>query len=221
MKHIHRAFFSVPVAAALLACGCAGDEGPVLEVGSRSHDAAPENETYLVPDVELAQTGLPAEHRAPKERSDPGLASKNEESWPPEIVVGVSDTLVSPGQFVQLAARATPDVTEMALWDGLGEKEPFHYDSNERLWKATYRAPLESRWERIGLSVTAKNAGERWRRVWVFVRLGSESPRVEPSAPEAAPDPEPARIGEANEGPDRPPLEVQPPDAPESVRDGR
>jgi len=95
-------------------------------------------------------------------------------SLPPEVTVSVGDTLVIPGSAIEIDARASVDATELSLWDGVSKRQPFTYDEQGKVWRAFYRVPLKSQ-ERLGLSVTAKNEAGRWRRVWVFLRVGSES----------------------------------------------
>ena len=51
------------------------------------------------------------------------------------------------------------------LWDGIHDRQAFAYDSTNSLWRATYRVPLKPSFERVGLSVTAQNESNRWRRV--------------------------------------------------------
>lgn len=89
----------------------------------------------------------------------------------PDVVVTVVDTLVAPGEIVELTAEATTDVVEMAFSDGLGPPEPFVYDSTATIWRASYRVPLRPSTDNVGLSVTAKTEAKRWRRVWIFLRI--------------------------------------------------
>jgi hypothetical protein len=108
----------------------------------------------------------------------PTQASRNQitsaDSLPPEVTASVGDTLVIPGSAIEIDAQASVDATELSLWDGLGKRQPFSYDAQGKVWRAFYRVPLKSQ-ERLGLSVSAKNEAGRWRRVWVFLHIGSES----------------------------------------------
>jgi hypothetical protein len=108
-------------------------------------------------------------------------------SAPPDVIASVSDTVVSAGQPVEVTVEATPDVTEMALADGLGDAIPMVRDSNGLTWRANFRVPLRPRSERLGLSVTAKNQDHRWRRVWLFLEVESARP-AEPTAVETPVD---------------------------------
>ena len=100
-------------------------------------------------------------------------------SAPPDVVVSVSDTLVTAGQPVEVVVEATPDVTEMALSDGLGDAIQMVRDTSGLAWRVNYRVPLRPRSDRVGLSVTAKNQDHRWRRVWLFLEVGDGRPRAE------------------------------------------
>ena len=51
-------------------------------------------------------------------------------------------------------------------------------DAATGTWRTYYRAPMRAV-ERLGLAVIAKNGVQRWRRVWVFVRVERE-PTTEP-----------------------------------------
>src|SRR5437667_442559 len=110
-------------------------------------------------------------------RPPPGGPSAGEapathpDSMPPDLAVSVGDTLVTPGETVELTARGTPDVVEVTLWDGVHERLAFARDAEGNTWRVQYRVPLRLKSERLGLSVTAKNEAGRWRRVWLFLKL--------------------------------------------------
>lgn len=90
---------------------------------------------------------------------------------PPEIVVNVTDSLVVPGSVVEITAEGSSDVTEIVLSDGRGQSRPFVFDASANVWRASYRVPLRSPTERLGLSATATNGGSRWKRVWIFLNV--------------------------------------------------
>ncbi len=92
----------------------------------------------------------------------------------PDVSVELADTLVTAGETIELVAHASEDVAEIELRDGLRDQHPFVYDTIAKVWRTSYRVPLRTPWERLGLSVTAKNGEHRWRRVWVFLRIESE-----------------------------------------------
>jgi hypothetical protein len=103
-----------------------------------------------------------------------GIAAASADALPPDVAVTVADTLVFPGSSVELTAEGSPDVVGVTLADGLGRKSPFVYEAATDTWKVFYRVPMKSRTERIALSVTATNAPQRWRRVWVFLSVQHE-----------------------------------------------
>ena len=111
-----------------------------------------------------------------------------QQGLPPDLSVSVPDTSVGPGQAVEFSVEATGDVTQIAVSDGSGDPLPMVLDEETGEWKVQYRVPLKPRHERIGLSVTARNDANRWRRVWVFLHVtpdeaasaeADESPKVE------------------------------------------
>jgi hypothetical protein len=105
------------------------------------------------------------------------------ETLAPDVVVSAADTLVTPGQPLEIAARGTSDIVTLVLWDGINDKQAFTYDTATKLWRIDYRVPLQPGAQRIGLSVTARNAANRWRRVWLFLNV---QPPAEEEAPASA-----------------------------------
>ncbi len=149
------------VALGIMGCGQnAADRAPVAskaqtEVGSTSPPAV---------------AAVPAAQEAPASgtlMSGGGAA----EGLPPEIAVSLADTLVVPGQPVEIEVEGTPDVSQIALSDGRGDPMPFVRDSTGNAWRVGYRVPLRPREDRLGLSVTARNESNRWRRVWIFLHV--------------------------------------------------
>lgn len=101
----------------------------------------------------------------------PLVSGTEEESLPPDLEIAPVDTLVSPGEPIEIVVRSTSDVTRVALYDGSGEKQALVREPGGDLWRVTYRVPLRPRHERWGLSVTATTEARRWRRVWVFLSV--------------------------------------------------
>jgi hypothetical protein len=97
--------------------------------------------------------------------------SNAEEGLPPDVAAAAPDTLTVPGSVVVITALGSADVTSVTLNDGAGEKTPFTYDSESNLWRVSYRVPVRVTADRIGLSVTASTDANRWKRVWVFLKL--------------------------------------------------
>ena len=116
----------------------------------------------------------------------PAIATEGErapsaDSLPPEVTASVIDTLVTPGSAIEITAQTSADATDLFLWDGVGKRQPFSYDEAGKVWHAFYRVPLRPT-DRLGLSVTAKNDGGRWRRVWLFLRVARGSSVTEPDS---------------------------------------
>ncbi len=100
-------------------------------------------------------------------------AKDTDASLPPEIALGEIDTLVTPGQAVHVTVYGTPDIVDLSLSDGRNDHQALVHDAQHDTWSVDYRVPLRSKSDRIGLAVTAKNATNRWRRVWVFLKIGT------------------------------------------------
>jgi len=80
---------------------------------------------------------------------------------------------------VEITALGSEDVTEVALSDGLGKRQPFTFDSTAKSWHTYYRVPMKIRGDRFGLAVTAKNGANRWRRVWTFLEVRADEVQVD------------------------------------------
>ena len=168
-------FALIPIAAAVLLSGCGG-QGTESKRGDADAQVAvvlpSENATVALPEAPVAQGDS---------RMDTQPAIQGE-SLPPDLSVTVSDTLVSPGESVEITAEGTSDVGEIVLWDGIHDRQALTYDSMAKVWRTNYRVPLRPSSERFGLSVTAKNEANRWRRVWVFLSVQREEPTVQPDS---------------------------------------
>jgi hypothetical protein len=123
-----------------------------------------------------------ANDRAATETSNlEGSAASQAVSEPPDVVASIADSIAAPGSVVTVTATASSDVVTMTLADGLGKPKALTYDAGANLWKTTYRVPLKESSARLGFSITAANAHQQWRRVWVF-------PKSERARSESAPD---------------------------------
>lgn len=147
------------VACIVLLTGCGRDVGVAksTETASEARSTAP------------AEGAQPAASPAVAVKAP--VAAGSEESLPPDLEVAPVDTLVSPGEPVEIVVRSTSDVARVALYDGSGERQALVRDPGGDLWRVTYRVPLRPHHERWGLSITAKTEANRWRRVWVFLRV--------------------------------------------------
>ena len=102
---------------------------------------------------------------------------------PPEVLATASTDYVAPGQIIEITAQGTPDVVEVILKDGRGKTQPLVYDEAGANWRGRYRVPLRPATERLGLSVTAKNAQNLQHRVWVFLQV--QGAATETAAPDS------------------------------------
>ena len=163
------------IAALVLAgCGKSQDVGAVAGSASGAGDYASQSveSSSPVPLADGAASGPGGERSAVPA-----------DSIAPDLVVSTSDTLGLPGRSVDLTARTSADVVGVTLWDGLGQKQAFVYDSTADLWRTSFRVPLAASRERLGLAVTAGNHAGKWRRVWVFLKTTPEAPRAEVTPP--------------------------------------
>jgi hypothetical protein len=165
------------IAVVSLAAGCAKHEDEQVAAGAGADQAVvvAQSTTPLGAAHGTGQTGTAG---APGE----GLATSSADSLPPDVAVTVADTLVYPGGSVEITAAASSDVVGVTLWDGVGRKQPFVYDEETDTWKVFYRVPMKASTDRVALSVTARNAPQRWRRVWLFLNVQHEAAAVQPDS---------------------------------------
>ena len=98
-----------------------------------------------------------------------GLAK--EDSLPPDVTASAPDSSIAPGTIIEITAEASTDATSLILMDRLGHKYPFNYDTEAKAWRVQYRVPLKTEVDRLGLSVTATSGANRFKRVWVFLKI--------------------------------------------------
>lgn len=158
-----------PVAAAVLIAGCGQHKSDQAAVQASSDQSVA---TGQAPTAAVAVTNpTPEVTDAGSQATSPNAA------LPPEIDASAGQDMVRPGEIVEITAEGSADVVRMTLQDRLGQKEPMVFDSTDKIWHGSYRVPLKSV-ERIALSVTAENAANHWRRVWVFVKTQADSANV-------------------------------------------
>ena len=191
-------FWAASFAIVLMAVGCGREE-------NHASAGAASGTSKGVTRVAASQTGGPREEavggialtsatpQAPAEEtvtgecadgessSSEGHAASQAASEPPDVVASIADSLVAPGGVVTVIATGSPDVVSMTLADGIGREKALTYDSGANVWRTTYRVPLKASSERIGFSITARNAQQQWRRVWLF----PTAPRAEAAADSA------------------------------------
>lgn len=157
-----------------------------------------ERSTSVSAGSDAAQGTQPAEHEAAYatyQHDEPGDSeatspeptglvpmARSGDPAAPDLDVTTSDTLVYRRDLVDVTARSTHDAVEVVLWDGLGDRQALVYDASASVWRGRYRVPLKTPSDRLGLSVTAKNAEQRWHRVWVFLSIRDERPTPEAGA---------------------------------------
>jgi hypothetical protein len=162
------------LAAGFLAFGC----------GQQSNDrvsSAPQPATAVAAQAQPGAT-LPASTtgsgNGTREPNSEALAAASTDSLSPDVAASVSDTPVVPGTAIEITAEGSPDVVAVTLGDDSGSKQAFAYDSSADLWRAAYRVPVKIKNDRPALSVTARNASGRWRRVYVFLEVAGNQAQV-------------------------------------------
>ena len=53
------------------------------------------------------------------------------------------------------------------------------YDESANLWRGLYRIPMRTNSDRFGISVTATNGADHWRRVWLFLTVSPQTAAVD------------------------------------------
>ncbi len=157
-------------AVALLALGC----GEQKEKAAVEISAAPAVQEQTPANVATASTITP--EAGPTEESG---GTTSAESLPPDVSASAPDSLVIPGNVVEITAQASTDATSLMLQDRMGNKCPFEYDAEAKAWRVHYRVPIRTEVDRLGLSVTATNGANRWKRVWVFLKIEDGVPAAE------------------------------------------
>jgi hypothetical protein len=149
----------------LLTIGCGKQEAKTAATEAVTTQETPTGNTAAA-----ASAPAPA---APVEEGTPAGEEQaaQETALPPDIAGSVSEEFVAPGDVVEITAEGTTDVVEVTLTDGRGKTQPLTFDSSLGMWKTLYRVPLRTATDRLGLSLTAKNGSNGWRRVWVFVNV--------------------------------------------------
>ncbi len=165
-------------AVVFLAVGCGRQEDEQASGGAGAGQA-----------VLVAQSSTPVETSRGTRQAEAvvvapgeGIAAVSADSLPPDVAATVADTLVYPGGSVEVTAAGSPDVVGVMLSDGVGRKQPFAYDASTDTWRVFYRVPMKASTDRVALSVTAKNAAHRWRRVWLFLTVQREAPGTQPDS---------------------------------------
>jgi hypothetical protein len=180
------ALAAASAAVLFLVVGCGQQEDQTASTGAGTPQAAVAEQAPRAAAAVAASAPAPA---AP-EAATPAPATEEERSdtisidaVPPAVSAVLSHVEAEPGEIIEVSAKGSSDVAEITLADGMEKPEPMTYDSTSGLWRTYYRVPLKVTTDRIGLSLTARNGLDRWRRVWVFVTVrGDESQQADSTA---------------------------------------
>ncbi|HSQ59704.1 MAG TPA: hypothetical protein VLT84_04650 [Acidobacteriota bacterium] len=168
-----------------LALGCNREGGQVGSKGNGSKGGAvaarPASTTPAGAASGEATSAIAATNAAAGGVAEPSLEAESTprgddtevtpaEFLPPDVATPVTEMLVTPGSIVEITAEASSDVVAVELSDGISKAIAFRHDEAGGVWRAPYRVPLRLKGERLGLSITAKNGSEKYRRVWVFLK---------------------------------------------------
>jgi len=156
------------VAAGLLAGGCGRQNEDRAASAPHSTQAVAASQSGVQP-VDTRAAGMPA-----GEADGVAPTSVSADSLPPDVAASVLEGRVLPGSTVEITAEGSPDVVAVTLGDRTGGRQLFAFDASSGLWRVAYRVPVRTAGERIALSVTARNASGRWRRVWTFLSVESK-----------------------------------------------
>ena len=165
------------LAVGLLAIGCGKQQSETATTETGIIRAADAGKAPAAANAAASATGTEATTPQAELNSADSI-----DAMPPDILAKASADYVTSGEIVEITAQGTPDVVEVILKDGRGKTQPLVYDEAAAQWRGRYRVPLQPATERLGLSVTAKNAQKLQHRVWVFLQV------QEIAAETAAPD---------------------------------
>lgn len=171
-KQFGWAAMALAAMASVAVIGCGSSESG--SVSQRSSSSSGGGEVAAVPAVGPAVPPPVTVASTHDQQSVPVKVLRD--SLPPEVSGYATEDPVARGSVVEVYAEGSPDVTGVTLWDGLGKRQAMTFDPGANLWRTYYRVPLKTSSDRIALSVTATTHAQRWRRVWVFLKLESTAP---------------------------------------------
>jgi len=172
MKSAHRntlAFGALALMALTAAgCGRSSHKSSSVDTGANAQEAPalPQEATYAT-----YRHDEPGDFEPSGEPKSQIPMARSGDPQPPDLEVMTSDTTVERRDRVDVTARTTADAVEVVMWDGIGDRQALIYDEAANVWRGSYRVPLNTPADRLGLSVTAKDGEKRWRRVWVFLTI--------------------------------------------------
>ncbi|HTO89603.1 MAG TPA: hypothetical protein VMJ70_00605 [Candidatus Sulfotelmatobacter sp.] len=168
---------AMPAAAALALAGCGNQNDHSVSTSSSQGSVAEASEAVPASNVPPASTSPQMAGGGTTPARNDSLSHPASEGMPPDIVAAATDSAVAPGEAVEIGVEGTPDVTEVTLSDGLHTPQALYFDSEVKTWRAVYRVPLRPSSDRVALAITARNDVNRWRRVWVFIKVRGEAQR--------------------------------------------
>jgi hypothetical protein len=165
------AWVTAAAAMAVLALGCGEQkQHAAVETGAAAVDQAAQTPAVIAAvSTTTPEAGM----------TIVGEGKTTEDSLPPDVTAFAPDSSIVPGTIIEITAEASTDATSLILTDRLGHKYPFTYDAEAKAWRAHYRVPLRTDVDRLGLSVTATSGTNRFKRVWVFLKIQGGVPVVE------------------------------------------
>jgi len=164
--------FAAAVALSAIALGCGKEEAETVS-------AKTDEPTTTVAQAKTLPIAANASAAGASVIQTPTQTTGTVDSLPPDVQVFAPDSLVTPGQVIEITAQGSSDVTELTLKDSLGQEHPFVYDSDAKGWRVAYRVPIGTRQDSIALSIKAANDAHRWKRVWVFLKIDRGDVEVE------------------------------------------
>lgn len=148
----------------LLAIGCSKQEAKTVATQAVKTEQA-------VPGPAVAASAPAPAQPLASEQTPAADTTQEAALLPPDISGSAAEEYVQPGDVVEITAEGTTDVVEVTLTDARGKTQPLTYDASMGMWKTLYRVPLKTSTDRLGISLTAKNGENGWRRVWVFLNV--------------------------------------------------
>jgi hypothetical protein len=179
-----RAIVTAALALAFLALGCGKQEERAASSPGGASSAGISETTPTAAQASQVMAASTSAGAGETGTQTDGRTVAAPDSLPPDVAATAPEGLVIPGSVVEILAQGSPDVTAITLTDGIGQRKAFVYDPQENLWIASYRVPLRGGSDRLALSVTATNNVNRWKRVWVFVKVlrGEKEAVAEPDS---------------------------------------
>jgi hypothetical protein len=164
----HTLLLAGSILVAFLAVGCGENKEQAAATVGQSPGTASEKASSAA--IVTASAVMPAEATTTPAEAPPSQI----DTLPPDVAASAGDSIATPGEVIEITAMASSDTQSLILTDALGKKYPFVYDATSNEWHVSYRVPIRIHTERLGLSVTAVNSANRFKRVWVFLPVDGQ-----------------------------------------------